>query len=164
MLLLLAVSADETTEVATVIESTISVAEHARRYVEPGVGNAAPLVLVYSAKGRCVAVFGETVRGRLASAVADAGTRTKKECAVLPSHTAGSDVTEGEQRVSVELLVFDMPFCGACDALRNEFNQLAKAKPENRYLLTKVNFGKEFNAQKASSHAPRTDGNTPPPR
>ena len=162
LLLFLAVAADDTAGPAKVVEATISVADHTRRYVEPGLGNAAPKVMVYSPQGVCVAVLDESVRGRLAAEVADAGTRTEKACAVSPPVSVVGGANKGSGGISVELLLFDVPFCGACDALRKEFDQLTAAQPGYRYQLTKVNFGKAFNAQRPSTHASRTDHDAPP--
>lgn len=134
---------------STIQTAIIGVAPYRALYVQAGVAESLPAILVYAPSGRCVGTLDYSASARLHEAIEELISEPDTGCAPFLSTefgATGPGESTGPGRVTVQLLVFAGDFCSACTELEEEFRTLAtESQPDYDWLLTRVDLGIDYN-------------------
>lgn len=130
-------------------EATIGMAPYRALYVESGVGESLPTILVYAPSGRCIGVLDHAASGRLRQSIEQLVSKPVDGCAPFLSTEFGATGPSGKTapgHITVQLLVFTGDFCHACGEVEKEFRALA-AESQSGYdwRVTRVDLGIDYN-------------------
>lgn len=134
-------------------ESTISVAAFKGLYLQTGIGNDLPQVLVYRTDGRCAGVLDHNAEGRLEAAISEVLASSDSECRPFLSNEFGAtqaSTETGPGKITIQLLAFSEAFCTACVRMSKQVRRIAQAESNGYdWVITWVSLGTDANPRRA---------------
>lgn len=131
-----------------VSEATISLAAFKAAQLGADDKGSVPALRIYNRSGICVGLFGAEIVGALGRTIADALVASNTACPHVVTENLG-DLESGadiqHDSPTVQLVVFDVDFCEACNTLRRELDEWAAQSDGYLIQVVKVSFDRSFN-------------------